>query len=144
MWAFLKLGAITATSPIMAAIQFSKLWEGNEIHLRDYEKGFLPAWGELAVLQEHVWNLMRGVQAVRLGDVLIERIPTGTATKIKGEGLMRHEIVLQAGPGCLMRMGKEGIGPETGDVWAWKVLEAAERINESADDWISLIIELER
>lgn len=142
---FLRLTETVPQTPsvILNGLQFRPWWRNNIIWLRKSDEGPLEPWAQLPQVREPILDLMRMVGATGLGDVLIEKVAPASRAKFNGMGMIRYEMILQALPGVSMKIGEEQIAFKPGDVWVWKAETLAERVNESADDSISLLMEIQ-
>jgi len=111
---------------------------------------FYPAWDALPQVRPIVFGLMRQVEAIELGRVLITRLPpggriaahsdaTGAYTDQPGR---RYHVVLQGLPGSMFRCGDETVNMKTGEVWMFDHLADHEVWNNSPDDRIHLLVDL--
>ena len=111
---------------------------------------FYPAWDALPQVRPIVFGLMRQVEAIELGRVLITRLPpggriaahsdaTGAYTDQPGR---RYHVVLQGLPGSLFRCGDETVNMRTGEVWLFDHMAEHEVANNSTDDRIHLLVDL--
>lgn len=111
-----------------------------------------PAWGELPQAHEVIFNLMRRYKAIMLGRVIIARLPMAGTIKphadnygsyaARDDGLRFHAVV-QAAPGCLFHCGDETIQTRTGEVWWFDHKQVHSAENNSADDRIHLLIDMQ-
>lgn len=107
-----------------------------------------PAWAALPQVRPIIFDLMRRVSGVRLGRVLITRLPPGgrIAPHVDGGApatyFDRYQIALQSLPGVLFRAGDEQVGFATGEVWMFDNTQEHEVINNSADDRLALIVDI--
>lgn len=114
---------------------------------------FYPAWHALPQVRPIVFDLMRRMEAVALGRVIISRLRPGAsitahadadgAYTAQANGLRLH-VALQGEPGSLYHCGGETVCMRTGQVWWFdhKAVHAVE--NNSIDDRIHLMIDMER
>lgn len=111
------------------------------------------AWAELHQAHELVFNLMRKYQAVFLGRVIVARLPMGGVIKPHADNYgayatarngLRFHACIQAAPGCLFHCGDEVIQARSGEVWWFdhKQIHSAE--NNSADDRIHLLVDMQQ
>lgn len=107
-----------------------------------------PAWERLPQLRPLVLDLMRRVEGVRLGRVIITRLPPGKAITPHVDGgaptmyFTRYQIALQSAPGALFRIADEQVNFRTGEVWQIDNRSQHEVINHSAEDRIVIIIDI--
>lgn len=114
----------------------------------DKEAIAYPAWEKLPHLRPIIFDLMRTVEATRLGRVIITKLPPGKEiTPHEDQGapatyFERYQIALQSLPGALFHIGDETINFRTGDVWHIdnRVLHSV--VNNSSDDRIVCIVDL--
>lgn len=107
-----------------------------------------PAWEKLPQVRPIIFDLMRVVEAFRLGRVIITKLPAGKEITPHVDGgapatyFERYQVSLQSLPGCLFRIGGETVNFRTGDVW-W-IDNGTEHavVNNSADDRIAMIVDL--
>ena len=108
------------------------------------------AWGELVHLRGLVLDVMRRVEGVQLGRVVVTRLKPGAKISPHADGgkpteyYTRYQIVLQSQPGCIFRCGDERVEFKTGDVWWFNNRIEHEVLNESQDDRIVCIIDVRR
>lgn len=110
------------------------------------------AWNTLPEVHDLVFNLMRRYRAVSLGRVILARLPPGGTIKPhvdnygryanRDRGLRLHAVV-QALPGCLFHCGDETIQTRTGEVWWFQHRQTHSAENNSGDDRIHLLIDME-
>lgn len=106
------------------------------------------AWTELPQLRSLIFDLMRRVEGMELGRVLItkiepgKKIPPHVDQGAPVEYFSRYQIALQSLPGCVFQIEDERVNLRTGDVW--KINNAAEHsvVNNSADDRIVIIVDI--
>lgn len=107
-----------------------------------------PAWEKLSAARTLVFDLMRRVEGVRLGRVIITRLPAGKRIARHVDGgapadyYSRYQIALQSLPGCLFSAGDETITFDAGDVWYFDNKQEHEVVNNSADDRIVMIVDI--
>jgi hypothetical protein len=107
-----------------------------------------PAWEKLPQISPIIFDLMRTVEATRLGRVIITKLPPGKTITPHVDGgapatyYERYQLALQSLPGALFRIGEETVNFRSGDMW-WiqnNIVHSVE--NNSADDRIVAIIDL--
>ena len=107
-----------------------------------------PAMSELPAVRQIVFGLMRQVEGERLGRVLITRLAPGACIYPHADGgdhaayYKRYQIALQSLPGVMFRAGEETVNMHTGEVWWFDNSIDHEVVNNSADDRISLIVDI--
>jgi hypothetical protein len=107
-----------------------------------------PAWEKLPQLRPIIFDLMRTVEAVRLGRVIITKLPPGKSITPHVDGgapaeyFERYQFALQSLPGALFHIGDETVNFRSGDMW-WIDNSVTHSVaNNSADDRIVCIIDL--
>lgn len=107
-----------------------------------------PQYKVLHEARPLVMNLMARVQGERLGRVMINKIRPGgrifphADTPEHTDYYTRFHIVLQSLPGVIFRAGGEQINMATGDVFWFDNSQEHEVINNSADDRISMVVDI--
>lgn len=107
-----------------------------------------PAWEKLPQVRPVIFDLMRTVEAIRLGRVIITRLPPGKSITPHVDGgapatyYSRYMLALQCLPGALFNIGDEAVNFRSGDMWMIdnKVIHSV--TNNSTDDRIVCIIDL--
>lgn len=113
-----------------------------------HECNFYPAWFSLPQVRPLVYDLARRVEAVRVGRVLLTRLPPGKRIAPHVDGgehsayYDRYHIVLQGLPGSTFRAGDETVQMSTGECWWFQNAVEHEVVNNSQDDRIHLIVDL--
>ena len=111
------------------------------------------AWGELPEAHEVIFNLMRRYKAVMLGRVIIARLPMGGTILPHADNYgkyalarnaLRFHACVQAAPGCLFHCGDETIQARGGEVWWFNHKETHSAENNSADERIHLLIDMQQ
>lgn len=107
-----------------------------------------PAWERLPQARPLIFDLMRRVEGVRLGRVLITRLAPGKTIPAHADGgapaeyYERYQVALQCLPGCQFRIEDETLRFSPGDVWHIDNCREHEVLNHSADDRLALIIDV--
>jgi hypothetical protein len=114
---------------------------------------FYPAWHELPEVRPVVFNLMRRFEGVSLGRVIVARLPPGGTIAPHADDYgsyaarddgMRFHVAVQGLPGCLFHCGDETVTMLTGAVY-WFNHRATHSVeNNSADERIHLLIDIQR
>lgn len=105
-------------------------------------------WHALPQLRPLVLDLMRRVEGVGLGRVMITRLRPGARilphadAGAPAEYFQRYQIALQSLPGAIFRIEDEECVFRTGDVWWIDNCREHEVINNSADDRIVCIVDI--
>ncbi len=108
-----------------------------------------PAWGSFPQARPLVFDLARRVEAARIGRVMLTRLEPGKSIDAHVDGgaysasFDRYHIVVQANPGCHFRAEDEVVQMNTGDVWWFQNRVEHEVKNNSDDDRIHLIVDLQ-
>ena len=115
----------------------------NDILVRPY-----PAWSELPQAHALVFDLMRRVNGVHLGRVLITRlapggrIPEHTDQGAPADYYQRFQIAIQALPGCLFGVGEEVVQFSMGECWWIDNCQPHSVVNNSADDRLAMVVDI--
>jgi hypothetical protein len=121
--------------------------------LEDLEPVFYPAWRELPQVRPIVFDLMRRMEAVSLGRVIITRLRPGgrialhadtDGNYVARDDGMRFHVVLQGLPGSLYHCGPETTQMLSGSVWWFNHKEVHSVDQNSADDRIHLLVDMVR
>ena len=108
-----------------------------------------PAWWRLAEARHIVHTLVRQVEGVRLGRVVITRLKPGGRIYPHADGgapatyYQRYRVALNARPGVTFRAGTEAIEQRTGDIWWFDNTEEHEVVNNSDDDRVVMIVDVQ-
>lgn len=106
------------------------------------------AWDKLPQIRPIIFDLMRTVEATRLGRVVITKLPPGKEiTPHEDQGAPatyyeRYQIALQSLPGALFNIGDETVNFRSGDVWWINNAVTHSVVNNSTDDRIVMIVDL--
>ncbi|WP_198355711.1 aspartyl/asparaginyl beta-hydroxylase domain-containing protein [Sphingomonas sp. MA1305] len=125
-------------------VMFNQLGEDvpNDIQAHPYR-----AWHELPI-KDLILGLMRRVNGVQLGRVIITRLPPGkTIAPHVDQGApadfySRYHIALQSGPGCVVRSGGETVQFSPGEAWWFDNRAEHSVTNNSAADRIVIIVDI--
>jgi hypothetical protein len=107
-----------------------------------------PAWEKLPQLRPIIFDLMRTVEATRLGRVIITKLPPGkeiTPHEDMGapaEYFERFQLAIQSLPGALFHIGDETADFRSGEMWHINNRVTHSVHNHSKDDRIVAIIDL--
>ena len=121
--------------------------------INDVAPVFYPAWNELPQARPIVFDLMRRVEAYSLGRVIISRLkPGGTIVAHRdADGAytaqprgMRFHVAVQGLPGSLYHCGGETVQMLSGSVWWFDHTSIHCVENNSADDRIHLMVDVEK
>ena len=119
-------------------------WSGfNDEH----ESIFYPEWFALPSARPIVYGMMARTQAVRLGGILVTKIPPGGRIEPHVDGgwhatyyNTKLYVVLQSNPQCVNRAEDERIAMAPGEVWYFDNAKEHEVVNDGPTDRITLII----
>ena len=106
------------------------------------------AWTALPGISTLVLNLMRRVDGIRLGRVLITRLaPGATIPEHVDQGapatyFTRYHVALQSHPGALNISGGETVTYNMGEMWRFDNRAPHSIINNSADDRIVIVMDV--
>ena len=142
--------------PGSAHSQASDIWlwynsidlDAPEAVIDDLETIPYPAWYNLPAVRPIVFALMRQVEGVRLGRMVITKLPCGKEITshidqgLPAEYYQRYQIALQSFPGALFHIGDETVNFRTGDVWWINNNVEHSVVNNSIDDRIVLIVDI--
>lgn len=107
-----------------------------------------PAWDVLKPLRAMVLDLMRRVDGVQLGRVIVTRLKPGASitphvdSGAPAEFYARYQIAIQSLPGALFQIGEEVINFRSGEVWLIDNTQEHSVVNNSADDRIVCIVDI--
>jgi hypothetical protein len=106
------------------------------------------AWTEIPLLRPLVLDLMRRVEGVRLGRVIISRLAPGcTIPEHTDQGApatyySRYHLALQSYPGALNHAGGEVIDYGAGEFWWFDNRAPHSVVNNSSDDRIVMVMDV--
>lgn len=116
--------------------------------LDEHESICFPAWYDLPEAHNIIFDLMHYFKAVRLGRVLITRLPAGKIIDPHEDGgghaayYDRFHVILQNNPGSIFKCGEEQVQMKAGEVWWFNNSITHSVINNSNDDRLTIIIDL--
>lgn len=116
--------------------------------LDEHESICYQGWYRLPQVQPIVFDLMRRIEGVRLGRVLITRLAPGKRIYPHTDGgshadyFDRYHVSLQNNPGSLFRAGNDTVCMRPGECWWFDNAKEHEVINNSIDDRLTLIIDV--
>lgn len=116
--------------------------------LDDCETVPYRAWRDLPMIKPLVLDVMRRVEGVRLGRVIISRLAPGcTIAEHVDQGApvtyyARYHIALQSRPGALNHSGGEVVTYQPGEVWWFDNRAPHSIVNNSADDRIVIVMDV--
>jgi hypothetical protein len=115
----------------------------NDIIVKPY-----PAFKELPQARLLIFDLMRLVEGVTLGRVIVTKLPPGKKITPHVDGgapatyFTRYQIALQSLPGALFTIGDETVNFESGEVWMIDNKKEHSVVNNSRDDRIVMIVDI--
>lgn len=126
-------------------LMFNDLGDGvaNDIIVRPY-----PAFKDLPQARSIIFDLMRIVEGVTLGRVIITRLAPGKKIAPHVDGgapatyFSRYQVALQSLPGALFTIGEETVNFESGEVWLIDNKKEHSVVNNSRDDRIVMIVDI--
>lgn len=107
-----------------------------------------PAFEKLPQARPFIFDLMRTVEGVTLGRVIITKLPPGKKITPHVDGgapatyFSRYQLVLQSLPGALFTIGDETVNFESGEVWLIDNKKEHSVVNNSRDDRIVMIVDI--
>jgi hypothetical protein len=106
------------------------------------------AWNTIPTLRTLVLDLMRRVEGIRLGRVLISRVAPGAQIPehvdqgAPASYYIRYHLALKSEPGVINRSGGEDTCYRMGELWWFDNRVPHSVINNSADDRITLVMDV--
>jgi hypothetical protein len=107
-----------------------------------------PAWDRLPQVRPIIFDLMRRVEGVQLGRVMITRLKPGGQiyphedAGAPAEFYSRYQFCLQASPGCLFHCGDETAYFAPGSIWYFDNQQTHAVVNNGSDERISVVIDI--
>lgn len=131
-------------------LRFQEMPPVGQEHLviDEHESIWYPAWSVLTEAHTLVFDLARIVKAERVGRVLISRMSPGKeiAPHIDGGDharyYRRYHVVLASQPGCIFKCEEEQVQMRSGDVWWFDNGKTHSVVNHSADDRLTMVVDL--
>lgn len=172
---FTRIGDIDPTPVVLALSQHPELWNQHDIRTKhpgtahsqvddilvffndltnpeavvdDRQTIEFPAWRTLPQLRPIIFDLMRRLEAVQLGRVIISRLAPGKTITPHVDGgapatwYTRVQVALQSLPGCVFAVGDESLHMPTGSVWAFDNTQTHSVVNNSEADRLAIIIDV--
>lgn len=127
---------------------FNKLQDDPTKTIDDIQTYPYPGWDKLRHLREMILNLIRRVDGVQLGRVIVTRMKPGSIIGLhKDEGTpatfyTRYQIALQSLPGSLFTIGDEVVNFYGGEAWWINNRETHGVVNNSSEDRIVCIVDI--
>jgi len=115
----------------------------NDIIVKPY-----PAFEKLPQARSIIFDLMRLVEGMTLGRVIITKLPPGKKITPHVDGgapatyFSRYQVALQSLPGALFTIGDETVNFESGEVWLIDNKKEHSVLNNSRDDRIVMIVDI--
>lgn len=114
----------------------------------EHECQLFDGWWRLPAARTMIFALMRQVEGLRLGRVVITKLPPGGQIFAHADGgspatyYERHQIALQCRPGVTFTCGDEALEQRTGDVIWFDNTQVHSVVNNSDDDRIVMIVDV--
>jgi len=129
-------------------VLFNEIPTNPEAVVNDIQTIPYRAWNEIPHLRNIIFDLMRRVEGVQLGRVIItklspgKKIPTHVDEGAPATFYSRFQIAIQSLPGALFNIEDETVNFRSGDIW--KINNRAEHgvINNSTEDRIVCIVDI--
>ncbi len=127
---------------------FNELPKNKTNVVNDKEVVPYRAWHALPSLRPLILALMNQVGAIRIGRVIITRLPPGKTIDLHVDGgapatyYTRYQIAIQCEPGNMFVIGDEEVGFRTGEIWQIDNKLEHGVINNSNTDRIVCIVDL--
>jgi hypothetical protein len=115
----------------------------NDIIVQPY-----PAFEKLPQARQIIFDLMRLVEGVTLGRVIITKLAPGKKiaphvdSGAPATWYKRYQVALQSLPGALFTIVDETVNFESGDVWLIDNTKEHSVLNNSRDDRIVMIVDI--
>jgi Aspartyl/Asparaginyl beta-hydroxylase len=115
----------------------------NDLIVKPY-----PAFEKLPQARPFIFDLMKMVEGVTLGRVIITKLGPGKKITPHVDGgapasyFSRYQLVLQSLPGALFTIGDETVNFESGEVWLIDNKKEHSVVNNSRDDRIVMIVDI--
>jgi hypothetical protein len=120
---------------------------GYDQYTSEHDSVWHPAYYQLPQLRPIIFSLMARMEAVRLGGVLITKIPAGGRVLPHADKGWHPEyynvklyVPIEANPRCVNRCEDEKVAMAPGDCWYFNNLVEHEVVNDGLEDRITLII----
>lgn len=120
---------------------------GYEAYTAEHDAVWHPAYAKLPQLRPIIFGLMAQVQAVRLGGVLITKIPAGGHVLPHSDKGWHPEyyntkiyVPILSNPYCINRVENERVAMAAGDAWYFNNTVEHEVTNEGDSERITLIV----
>ena len=130
-------------------IRFNSLEEEDLLSVVDsHESVWYSGAAALPQARPIIFALMRQVEGIRLGRVMITKLAPGKVILPHVDGgahaeyYKRYHVVLQGLPGSLFRSDNETVQMLTGECWWFDNGIEHEVINNSADDRVHMIVDI--
>jgi hypothetical protein len=113
-----------------------------------FDNIFYPAWYQFPQVKGIVLDLLRLVEGIELGKILLTKLCPGRQiykhadTGAYAQEFDRYHLSLKALPGFKFCCGDEEVFMKPGDVWWFNNKEEHSVINNSVDDRLSLIVDI--
>lgn len=127
---------------------FNRIPDDPAVVIDDIDVIPYRAWHEIPILRPLILDLMRCVEGVRLGRVIISRlapgceIPEHVDQGAPATYYSRYHMALQSYPGALNHSGGEVITYRPGEFWWFDNRAPHSVVNNSADDRIAIVMDV--
>ena len=124
--------------------QYANAWDLVD----DAEVVNYQPWFQLPQAHPIIFDLMRAVEATRLGSVIVTRLRPGSQIHPHTDDgraanyYQRYHVAIQSLPGALFNIGDETVNFQTGDIWMIDNQVMHSVVNNSADDRIVMIVDI--
>ena len=123
------------------------LGDDYKAYTGEHDSVWLPAFKDLPQFRPVIFSLMARCEAVRLGGVLITKIPAGKSVKPHADTgwhptyyNVKLYVPLQTNSQCVNRVEDERVAMAAGDIWYFDNTVEHEVVNGGERDRITLII----
>ena len=129
-------------------VWFNDLDQPPEALIDDKAVAPYRAWSAIPQLRPLVFDLMRRVEGVSLGRVMITRLPPNKEITPHVDGgapatwFTRYQLMLHCLPGVIFQAGNERVAMKTGECWMFDNTQEHSVQNGSGEDRIVLIADI--
>jgi len=127
---------------------FNEIPEDETAVVNDIQTMPYNAWRELPQVRPVIFDLMRRVEGVQLGRVIITKLPPGKKIPPHEDHgapvdfYTRYQIVLQSFPGTLFTIEDETVNFKRGEVWRIDNSKEHSVVNNGTDDRLVIIADI--
>jgi hypothetical protein len=128
-------------------LRFNEIKDDPSAVIDDHESICYQAWDH--VPNDVIFGLMARVKGLRLGRVIITRLPKGGKIAAHVDGgdharyYERYHVVLKNESGSIFRCGDEVVQMNAGEIWWFDNTVEHEVVNQSNDDRIVMIVDIQ-